>query len=175
MQINKINNQTNDRKFKNNQPAFGMYFNMKPQVYDEFYGKMQKIDSGILLGPIGKHIKNFRVLMDKSPIFMQKLLRDLIEHNKILKNHFIYNDKINITKADISVLTIEKQKGSKMKIASVPSVLDTKGDVQRKLLTSKLDDFSFNLYSDKGDKFSFPVETFNRINLASKMQDDLIS
>lgn len=169
MRINRINNQTTDRTFKNNRPAFGMYFNMKPQVYDEFYGKMQKIDSGILMGPMGKgtHIKNFRVLMDKSPIFMQKLLRDMIEHNKTIKNHFIYNDKINITKADISSFLIENKK------ATIPSLLDSQPDIQRKLLNSE--PLFFDLYSDEGNKFSFPVKTFNSVNLASKMQDDLIS
>lgn len=103
MKLQTINTQFNNIIYrnpdkKNNRPSFGIYFDIKPEVIDEFivkeYGKnifdlyKKPKEAGAPKGHTGVTI-------------VLKLLNDIILHNKG-NNHVIYDDIINFEKLCVS-------------------------------------------------------------------------
>jgi len=90
MRVQKISNQPINKNSKvNNQPAFGMYFKVEPEVVDTYIKGVNSLSHRISIDPY-------------YPIrLIRNVLRDIIEHNKTPQNHYVYDNTVNIFKIDL--------------------------------------------------------------------------
>lgn len=85
------------QKVDNQQTSFKMYFNIPEKVTTDFISELDRfvIENKSNNETMNKHVK-YRA--NKALHLLQDFYRDVIEHNKTAKNHYVYDDIVTIEK-----------------------------------------------------------------------------
>lgn len=199
MQITKMNSQTpatsqsrnqsiSNQQTRNSQPTFGIRFIIKPEAVDTFLKKAEafsSVDSKDRKYYLGD------LLLEEPAKFLQKLLREIIAHNKTPKKHKVYGNTMEITEFDVkyprwaidnkSTISLAMEEKYK-KIESV-SLLNSPdpGSIYEDFGGDIV--FYYHVKLDDGSEMTFPPDIFLResgkhnpekYNMAETMQNNVI-